>query len=84
MSTEIERTDNWDEKKLLADRITKREDVHIVEFINWQGYTVCNVQVKGVWYTRSFPATTTIIEFMMDGGISTVMNWSKGRIYQDT
>lgn len=72
-----------DEKKLLnsIEETHTPDDVHIVEFINWKGYTVCNVNIKGVWRSSSFPASTTIIEFLMDGMINQCIHWPQGRFY---
>lgn len=62
---------------------SQQEEVHRVEFINWKDYTVCNVQIQGVWRTCSFPASTSVIEFLMDGMINKCIHWPQGRKYKN-
>lgn len=67
--------------KQLEQIRSQAEEVHRVEFINWKTYTVCNVMINEVWRTCSFPASTTVIEFLMDGLINKCVHWPQGRNY---
>lgn len=57
--------------------------IHRVEFINWRGYTICNVLCDGTWRTCSFPITTTIIDFLIAGSLANINGWQVGRIYKN-
>ncbi len=59
----------------------KPDEIHRVEFINWKGYTMCNVMINGQWHSQDFPANITIAEFLMDGSIGNAHRWRKGRFY---
>lgn len=64
-----------------TELMQQKEQVHRVEFINWKSYTICNVLVADVWRTCSFPATTSIFEFLTEGMINKCIHWPQGRHY---
>lgn len=63
--------------------LVEKEEVHRLEFIMYKAYTVCNVMINNVWHTCSFPATTSVGEFLIHGSIHSARNWPKGRKYDN-
>lgn len=60
------------------------ERIERVEFIIKQHTVICNVltnqfQEMGVWKHKEFAASTSIIDFLMNGNMESAMQWPEGR-----
>lgn len=65
--------------ELINNPDQEEEDISRIEFVLYKSYWICNVKLKGTWRHCSYPASTTVGEFLLSGSMANAKDWSYGR-----